>query len=486
MSLGRAAILGASVNWAGALTGFVVRFLVNAALARMIEPSSFASFALATVYSELLSIVVAAGFAHAIVQLEERPDLTVPASLQCNLVAGFLLIIGSLLLFPIVASNGGTDTALLVLALTATRAFTIIAGSYDALLQRELEFTRLAIIRFGALLISAAGAMAFAAAGHAMYALVAREALVPVLSAYFMFARMRTHWPLTFRPTDEVRAVRRKVLSIGKSLFWVQALETIHQRIDQLLFSKLMPASELAIYYQARYVASLPHAAVAPATQTVALRVFAAVASEPAKVRRTAQLLQVFVAHALMLCAIAIAFAPSTLVRLAYGERWLGLVGILPALALWVVLQPLSRNSSVALMALGKWRGLRIAQVVQVIILALAVPVLLWLLGPSGAAWALSVSTFGSMVAMRAAMPAEMRLPSLTYKGIGIGALSVTALWLATRSGRSDVTAELLRTAAAVALYLVTSVVSDLSATLDAIRLIRSHLQKRGSSSDVP
>lgn len=485
MGIGRAAILGASASWLGALASFVLRFAVNALLARLIAPDVFGRFALAFVYSELLGIIIAAGFGHAIVQLPETPEQTIPGAIQLNALVGGLLMLGSAVAYPFALRGDGLEVANLVVLLSATRAATIIAGTYDSVLQRQLAFTRLAVVRMYATVLSAAGSLALAWSHRPFAALFAREATAPILTAFFLLTEIKIDWKEVFHPSAATRSVRKKVFDIGRSHFWVQALEILYQRVDQLVFAKVLGAREFAYYYQARYVVGLPHAAVAPATQTVALRVFVEVAEDAPKMKRTIELLQVVVSHLLMLCAIPLAFAPHTLVALAYGPRWAGIADMLPPLAAWVVLQPLSRNSQLALMALRQWRAIRLAQIAQLVCLAVCVPPLVLGFGARGAAWSLSIATLAAMVTMRRGVGPEQRPALWVYRGVLFGAAVLTAFWALSRALGKGTLTEMSLTAAAVVLYAGATTLADPRRIPDIVQFMRAQL-KRSPVSPAP
>ncbi len=418
MTLARAAILGASANWLGALAGFLIRFLINAILARLIMPQIFGEFALAFVFTELIGLAAAASPSQAIVQLEEPIEVILPNVLLLNAVLGLLVILISLAVYPLASSAHGKRVADLVVVLCTIRAFGIVVGTYESLLQRNLAFGRLAFLRILGIIVSAAGALGIAFAGRPLPALLAREGLPIATTSIVMSVAMPGTLRTVFRPSKEVRFARRKILNFCRSLFWVRMLTIACQRVDQLVITAFLGPSDLAFYWQAVYLAGLPNAGVAPATQTVSLRVFVSLVRDNLRLRRTFEALQLSVGYVLAIAAIFFIACPHVIVQVAFGPKWTRVADILPFLAPWMVLLPLSQNSQVLLTVLQRWSAVRYSLIAQVVVLLVAVPILVRLYGVLGAPGAILAGVLANQFILRRALDSSTRARFSTYKGI--------------------------------------------------------------------
>ena len=72
--VGRNALLGSMTTLGGSLAAFVIRFFVNAHLARVLMPEAFGVYAQAAVYAAFAGILIAVSFPQALVQLSDRLD----------------------------------------------------------------------------------------------------------------------------------------------------------------------------------------------------------------------------------------------------------------------------------------------------------------------------------------------------------------------------------------------------------------------------
>lgn len=420
-NLARKAILGASANWLGALAAFGLRFAANAVLARLVAPAVFGDFAVAFVYTEFVAILAAPSPTQALIQLDSRLKHTIPGVLILN--AGIAVCIAAVCLVvrPFAAHAHGQTVGNLVVVLGALRGLGVLAGTYDGYLQNRLRFGHLALVRLIGILVSAFGAIAIAANGYGLRALIAREALAVVVGLAVMLWNMPVEWGLIVRPSPECRHALQRTLSLCRGLFWVRAVEMLHTRVDQLVVATFLGPTELAFYWQARYIAGLPLAGVAPATQTVALRVFVATKGEPARLRRTYELIQLAVGYIVLVAAIFLMYCPYSIVSFAFGAQWVKVADILPYLAPWVVLLALGQNAQTLLMALERWRPLRVALIAQTALQAATLPIMVKWLGASGAALALAVGASVGLLVMNRAVDSHVRLPLHAYKGLIAG-----------------------------------------------------------------
>jgi O-antigen/teichoic acid export membrane protein len=429
VALARAAVRGATASWIGALAGFLIRFAVNAALARMILPEIFGEFALASVYSELIGLLAAAGFSNCVIQFDEGPEATVPVALQLSCAVALAIVAGGALAGAYAWFVGRT-TGLLVLVLCVGKALVVLSSTYEAVLQRNLQFVVLAKYRVYGVVVSTSAAALLAVLDLPRAALLAREVLAGLIPALAMLQFLRISWAQVFRPNASLRALRKRAFRLGLELFWVQALDTLYQRLDQAVLGWFLGPVELGYYYQAKYIAGLPHAAVTPATQSIALRVFVSVAPDPARLRKVLELLQVSAAHALAIAAIVLTTSGRPLVTVAFSERWAPVADLFPFLAPWILLQPLVHNLQLALTALTRWRAIRLSRVAQLAVLLLTAPLAIPVMGAGGAAAAVSLAIASAMMVLMLGLDREQRPALRSARSILAGAIGAVAVAL--------------------------------------------------------
>lgn len=422
--LARKAILGASASWLGALATFVLRFAANAVLARLVAPAVFGDFAVAFVYTEFVAILAAPSPTQALLQLDSQSKHTIPGVLILNTAIAVCITAVCLVISPLAAHAHGQTVGNLVVSLGVLRGLGLLAGVYEGYLQHRLRFGHLALFRLIGILVSAVGAIALAACGYELRALIAREALAAVVGLAVMLWDMPVEWRLIVRPSPESRHALQGTLSLCRGLFWVRTLEILHTRLDHLVVATFLGPMDLAFYRQARYIASLPLAGVAPATQTVALRVFVATRTDPARLRKTYELTQLAVGYLVLLAAILLICCPHMIVSFAFGARWAKVGDILPYLAPWVVLAALGQNAQTLLTALERWAPLRVALIAQTALQVSTLPIMVKWLGVGGAALTLAFGASVGLLVMNRAMNSLVRLSLHAYKGIIAGSVA--------------------------------------------------------------
>ncbi|MFO0746681.1 MAG: oligosaccharide flippase family protein [Myxococcota bacterium] len=377
--LGRAALVGSLSTFGGSLMGFALRLGLNMVYARHIEASAYGAYALASVAASFVGLPFAASFSQSLVQLDAGHRglfgtvwrLTV---WQCLATVG----IGLVALGVLFATHDDPRIAHCFLGLLGGQMLTAMAAVYENVLNRRLRYTAVAAIRFGGIVFSLAVATPFAFLSPGPFVLVLRDALPALLSLLVIVPMVMAGRYL--EPGDRAydKTTATAVLALGRAVFVNRALEIALARLDSLLLGAVLGEKPLGHYEQARYLAGLPNAAVAPFGQSVGLRTFAVVRDDPPRLARALALLQWAISRFLAVFSLAVIIAPDLAVRLVYGPGWDDAAMNLRLLALWLWLMPLMANQQMLLTALQTWWPIRIGYILGAATLALAlVPVAL-------------------------------------------------------------------------------------------------------------
>jgi hypothetical protein len=222
-------------------------------------------------------------------------------------------------------------------------------------MQRDFTYGRLAVLRVAGIALS--GVAACVAAVRAGIAEPLPEDAVPLLlvvvAGGLVAARARG-WEIL---RIDARSAS-EVWSLGRSLIKVRGLEIAFTRLDHVIVGVLLGTRELGLYSQARYLASLPNAALSPATNAVGLRVMAEVRDDPRLLGRAYSVLQYGLTRVAMAAGVACFVAPDLAISVSLGPEWLGAADVLRALSLLIVVMPLFELEKVLLVARRSWRGI--------------------------------------------------------------------------------------------------------------------------------
>ncbi|MFT3917328.1 MAG: oligosaccharide flippase family protein [Anaeromyxobacteraceae bacterium] len=397
-SLAGRAVRGSLWAAAGAYGSFVVNFGAVAALARFVSPAGFGTYALAYGYSQLISAVGLIPFGQAVVQSPGVPGIADTALVLTLLLRLGLLVLSIPAAF-LAGHHNGAEVGLLLLELSAVNLLDGLRSAMAAVIERDLEYRRAAAVTIAASACAAVISVVAAARGLGAQALVLREGLIAglVLGTYVLLAR---RWRLpSGRGFD--RAAARRAWSFARSLFWFRALDQILARADRVILGNTLGLAALGYFHQAKTLAALPQAAVAPATMQVAIATFSKVRHEPVRLGRAFDLLQYFVTRLAPLVGLAVALFPEALLATLYGPRWLPAAPALRVLGLYATVAPILEGYRSLAVASEAWPALRRSVIAHGVALVAGLVVLAPLAGGVGAAWATSLAPLAGLAVLR-------------------------------------------------------------------------------------
>ena len=174
-----------SVSWLAVaqIARRAVTLVTTAILARLLLPEDFGLVNMAMIAVGFLSVINDVGLTSALIQRLEVDDeqLTAAFWLACgaSLVA---TAAGALVAWPFGLANHEARVVPLVMVLLAILPVGALGVVADALLQRELDFKRIALVELSASLVAALLGVVLALAGAGVWSLVAQYLAVAVVT----------------------------------------------------------------------------------------------------------------------------------------------------------------------------------------------------------------------------------------------------------------------------------------------------------------
>jgi PST family polysaccharide transporter len=341
---------------------FGINFAGLAILARVLTPTDFGAYALAQSYSIIVNALGAFPFGQAVVQSPGHDETADAALIMGSLVRVGLLLVSFPVCLLLNHLNGFTVAALF----GGLSLLQIVDGARSAMmapLERDFRYRSVA----GLSALAAAGAagtsIGLGYLGYGAYALFARDALgIILVTATLLLLGRRLALPTGARL--ERRAALR-VWQVGKQLFWIRSLEMVLSRIDRVLLGNTLDLSSLGYFNQARYLATLPQAAMAPGNLQVAVATYCRLKDDPVRLAKAFDTVQYFVLRVVAIAGILVALWPEDVLRALYGTRWVAAAPTLRILGLYVILFPALESYRSLFTALEDWRVLRRVVVLQ-------------------------------------------------------------------------------------------------------------------------
>lgn len=351
-SLKRQAATG--VYWTGA--SFVMtmglRLIVLAVLARLLAPEEFG---LVSTLLALVAVMQAFGDLGMNAAIIHRRDLTVDqlsSLFWLSQLAGVAVFAAMSLGAPLIVALYDEPRIEPIVGLLAARFLAAPAGiPYIAVLQRELEFRRLAGVQIVAAICGSAVALALAFAGRGLYALVFGElATIVVQSALAVTVGWRF-----FKVKRRFRlADLRGYLAFGAHQIGERSLNQLAMNIDYVLVGRVFGPAALGVYSVAFEVASLPTRILNPVFTRVALPVLARVQTDAAALTRGYLQLSRLLALIQFPILVALGMLAHHLVPVFLGPSWDDAIPIVRILVGLGALRVLCNVAGPAFLARGR------------------------------------------------------------------------------------------------------------------------------------
>ncbi|AXH98042.1 polysaccharide biosynthesis protein [Ornithinimicrobium avium] len=467
------------LNTAASKVGTLV---IGIALARILGPEEFGTFAVAIVALLAVLSFNELGVSLAIVRWDREPAPIVPTVATISVVSSLVLFLACYAAAPAyTAAMGSPGSTPVVRTLLVGILLNGLSAAPAALLQRQFRQRERMVSDQANAWLGALVSIALALAGMGAMSL-ALGRLAGGLAGALLFLR---YVPSAFRLGMD-RSLLAPLLRFGLPLAGASMIVFASSYADQLLTGALLGPTQLAFYVLAFNLASWPVAVLSQPLRSVAPAAFARMQSDPALMaRNVVWVVGVLAAVAFPVCFVLAGAAPAV-VRLVYGLEWepagvpLAALGVLAAVRIVVELSydylvVLRRASAILLIQavwlaalvpavlLGAtWWGIGGVAVGQVVVVAAVVlPLYLWRLSAAG-------------------VPAGRFLGRLVLPVVAGSGLYATALVLVDRLG-SDLLAVAL--SAAVGLLATGVMLAREPAAVSAVASLRHQPLKAGSAS---
>lgn len=328
----------------------LVTFLAGVLLARLLLPSDFGILSMALAYVGFLWLVGQAGFNSAIVYLDDVDDADLCTMYWASLALDLLLFAVAVLLAPQIA--GFFRTARIVPVVRVASLLLVVAalgGVQKALLEKRLDFRRLAKNQFIGSLAYAACALVLALLGMGVWALVVGKVIGDAVDA--ALAVVATRW---LPKAAFSRASFRRLFEYGSRVWAANVLFYGQENIDNLVVGRMLGATPLGYYSFAFRIGNVPRYFFAGVIGRVMFPSFSSGKGQPALLKRAFLRINAYsILIAGGLC-VGLALVAPEFVRVVYGPKWVPSIRVLGVLAVAAGIYCASQVTAPVLMAMGR------------------------------------------------------------------------------------------------------------------------------------
>ena len=352
-------------SFANTLASRFGTFAIGVALARVLGPEEFGSYAVA--YLALVAVLSfnELGVSLAVVRWPADPRAIAPTVASLSLLSSAAVAVGAWLAAPaFAAAMGDPGSAGLVRLMSLCVIINGAVATPAALLQRNFRQDLRLLADQVNVWLGALVSLALVLAGLGAIALVLGRVLASLVSAV-MLVRMS---PLPYR-LGWNSALVRPLLRFGLPLAGASALTFLAGYVDQILVGSLLGPTLLGYYVLAFNLASWPVTVLSQPVRAVAPALFSRLQHDGEGMRTSFRaVLGPLTGVALPVCA-TLAAASESVVTMVYGEAWVPAAAALQWLAVLAILKILFELAYDYLVVLGRSGSLLSVQAIWLILL---------------------------------------------------------------------------------------------------------------------
>ena len=345
---------GGIVTMASQVGILLLRIVSTAILARLLSPDDFGLIAMVVTVTAFADLFKDIGLSMATIQRKTITHEQVSNLFWVNFLAGSLTMLVVVLVSPLIAWFYG-DSRLLGVAMVLSVNF-IFGGltmQHQALLRRQMQFGKVALVEIVALAVSLAVTVTLALqwrdASYSYMALVA----MPISRAFLLMVGM---WVLCrWIPGLPRRGTGvRSMLKYGAGITGFNIVNYFARNFDRILIGKLHGAIQLGFYSKAYQFLLLPIQQLRTPIVSVATPALSALQHEPVEYRNYMKMINSLLAFMTMPLMVFCAVYADLFVLVFFGDQWVEAIPIFRVMSILGIIQPVAGMCGLVLMTLGK------------------------------------------------------------------------------------------------------------------------------------
>ena len=327
-----------------------VSFLKIAVLARVLTPSQFGVYGIATLVLMFLEMLTETGVNIILIQSKEKIDQYINSAWAVSVIRGIFISLCIVFSASFIASFFNTPDAFSILLLISIIPFVRgFINPSEVKLQKDLKFHYEFWFRSSIFTFDTIVAVIFVILTRSVYGLVWGMIAGALLEVILSFILMRPLPRLHIRK-DYFSEIFHK----GK---WVTAygfFNYIAQQGDNVIVGKVMGASALGVYGMAYNISTLPISEITDVVSKVVFPVYAKIAGDTQRLRSAFVKSTLVISLSTIVMGGVLFFFPNQIISVILGNKWLTAVPVLRVLAAYGVLRAISGSASALFLGVEK------------------------------------------------------------------------------------------------------------------------------------
>ena len=324
-----------SVRWTAIsnILGAFIYAVQLSILARFLSPKDFGLVAITTAITGYIQVFSDLGTGIGVIHKQDITKMQLSSLYWLNVVTSIILSLLIILLAPLIADFYNESELLKILAIAALIPLIQSVGmQYNYLLQKNLEFDKLAKIDILSRIVNFIISILLALKGYGAYSLVfGLIAMYSVSSLMFIGYGIKYNKPsFVFKFSEIKDLIRFGVFNVGMG-----TVNYFGMNIDTLLIGKMLGTTEVGIFFMVKKLVLYPAMIINPIITKVLTPVFSTIQNDIEKLK-VAYLKTINYLSSINFFIYMLMFVFSyDIILFLYGKNWLQAVVVLKLLSIW-------------------------------------------------------------------------------------------------------------------------------------------------------
>jgi len=354
-------VRGAAWLFGAGYFSFVVNFVVNLLIARLLDPQEFGIFAMAFAVIELAGVLAAFSVPLALIHLDESEPHLFDTGVWLYFGIAFLNLVaavGAACLLP-----GGllSEAGRILVVLGLSRVVLLMSQVSSAAIEKAFRYRTVSLIALATGAVPNFLALTLAWLGCGPWSLAAREVVMALLS----WALLGAISPWRFRGGFD-RGTARKIYAFCVRMFVSRGLSIVLDRADRLIVGAVSGAAALGLYDRSRYISEMGVTLTRP-VDGLTFNLYSRLRDSEERLRNAYTALNYFLTRAMMGLSLVLFFYPTEIVLVLLGRTWLPAAPTLRWMAVYSGLLPLAYNLNQLLYGRGMMKDSNRAKLIQLL-----------------------------------------------------------------------------------------------------------------------
>jgi O-antigen/teichoic acid export membrane protein len=327
----------------------IVTFIVSLVLARLLDPTTYGTVALVTVFTTILEVFVDSGLGNALIQKKDADSLDFSSVFYFNMAMCSALYVGMFFAAPAIA--GFYDSPELVPIVRVMSLTLIISGAKNILqayVSRRMQFKKFFFVNILGTCVSAIVGLTMAFMGYGVWALVAQPLVNYGINTVALW--ITVDW----RPKREFSFQRLKgLLSYGWKILVAKLLNVTYTKSRDLIIGKIYSPADLAFFNKGDTFPAMIVPNITTSIDGVTFPVMAKEQDNKERIRELVKKSTQISSYIVMPMMAGLIACATPLVRVLMTEKWLPCVPYLYMFCLVYAFWPVSIANLNSMRSLG-------------------------------------------------------------------------------------------------------------------------------------